>query len=173
MKKIFISILILFILSRIFINEKLISVRGIGEYKEDDLITVKKTLKEYYNIDVTIDNRPIVKNEFYESNNMLDVNKILIFKFLNLFDNTVILVTSERLTDSLQGIDFKGPSLMIISSFKCKDIRPVIIHEFTHNIGFHHCNNDECYMYKKLNKKNKYYMCSNCSTQIKEKFKYP
>lgn len=120
MKKIFISILILFILSRIFINEKLISVRGIGEYKEDDLITVKKTLKEYYNIDVTIDNRPIVKNEFYESNNMLDVNKILIFKFLNLFDNTVILVTSERLTDSLQGIDFKGPSLMIISSFKEK-----------------------------------------------------
>ena len=92
MKKIFISILILFILSRIFINEKLVSVRGIGEYKEDDLTTVKKTLKEYYNIDVTIDNRPIVKNEFYESNNMLDVNKILVYKFLNLFDYDNIII---------------------------------------------------------------------------------
>lgn len=172
MRKLVFIIIILFMISRLFINEKLVSIRGVGKYKHEDLITVKNTLKEYYNIDATINEDPITKSDFYITNGMLDVHKILFYKFCNLFDNTVILVTSEKLSNSKQGVDFKGPSLMVISSFKCTRFKTVIIHEFTHNIGLSHCDNDKCYMFDKINKKVIPTMCDNCKKEISEKFDF-
>ncbi len=172
MKKILILTIVLFIISRFFINEKLVSIRGVGEYNEKDLISVKNTLKQYYNIDATINDDPITKSDYYMSNGKLDVHKILFYTFCNLFDNTVILVTSEQLTNSLQGVDFKGPSFMVLSSFKCKKFKTVIIHEFTHNIGLSHCDNDKCYMYDKLNNNVNSTMCDKCKKEIENKFDY-
>jgi len=159
-------------------SKEIIYVHGFGVYNQNDLENIKEGVKEFYGLDVVIDEPYTSPSGYY----FVDGGEYLnAFRVLELSENVSgrhIYVTDHPLYDNednrkaVSGWARFYHNSCIVSSYQMiqygnynsENMVSTANHELAHNFGLEHCDNQTCLMKEKgLDTKE---FCNNCKIKL-------